>query len=311
MTITSDNNSICLNKVSKWYPSHKAVTDVDLEVPEGCLMALVGHNGAGKTTLMKLILGLIQPTSGRLSILGKNPGDQSVFKYREGIGFLPENISFDANMTGRELITFFSRLKQVNKSRSLELLEMVGLADAMDRRFKTYSKGMKQRLGLAQALLGKPRLLLLDEPTSGLDPAARRHFYDIIRELRQDGATILLCSHVLTELEAQTDAVTVMNSGRVVASGTLDELREQAGLPLSMRITVKEGMSEQVASPLRAQQATITKLNGRHLELECDPQSKMKLLRHLSEAGSDVEDVELFNSSLDQLYAVFSDRKGA
>ncbi|MFD2207044.1 ABC transporter ATP-binding protein [Kiloniella antarctica] len=307
----TNNNSITLNNVSKWYSSHKAVTDVNLEVPEGCLMALVGHNGAGKTTLMKLILGLIQPTSGNISILGKDPGDQSLFKYREGIGFLPENISFEANMTGRELIAFFSRLKQVKKSRGIELLEMVGLAEAMDRRFKTYSKGMKQRLGLAQALLGKPRLLLLDEPTSGLDPAARLHFYDIIRDLRQDGATILLCSHVLTELEAQTDSVTVMNSGRVIASGTLDELREQAGLPLSMRITVKEGMSEQIASPLRAQQATITKLNGRHLELECAPQSKMQLLRHISKAGSDVEDVELFNSSLDQLYAVFSDRKGA
>ncbi len=306
-----NSSTISLKSVSKHYPSHQAVTDVNLSVPEGCLMALVGHNGAGKTTLMKLILGLIKPTSGSLSILGRNPADQNSFRYRDSIGFLPENVAFEANMTGRELIHFYADLKQENKKRSLELLEMVGLADAMDRRYKTYSKGMKQRLGLAQALLGKPRMLLLDEPTSGLDPAARRHFYDIIRDLRKDGVTILLCSHVLTELEAQTDAVTVMNSGRVVATGSLNDLREQAGLPLSMRITVREGLSEKIATPLRNQNAVITHLNGRHLELECDPDAKMQLLRYLGELGSVIEDVELFNSSLDQLYAVFSDRRGA
>ncbi|MCZ4281403.1 ABC transporter ATP-binding protein [Kiloniella laminariae] len=307
----TDSNSISLNQVSKWYPSHKAVSDVDLFVPEGCLMALVGHNGAGKTTLMKLILGLIRPTAGNLTILGKDPCDRDAFNRREGIGFLPENVSFEPNMTGRELIRFYARLKHESDKRCFELMETVGLGDAIDRRLKTYSKGMKQRLGLAQALLGKPRLLLLDEPTSGLDPAARQQFYDIIRDLRNEGVTILLCSHVLTELEAQTDAVTVMNSGRVVASGSLEQLRERAGLPLNIRVTVKEGMTEKIATPLRQHQAQITRLNGRHLELECPPQAKMQLLRHLGELGSVVEDIELFNSSLDQLYAVFSTRKGA
>ena len=303
-------NSIILNNVSKHYPSHKAVTDINFSVPEGCLMALVGHNGAGKTTLMKLILGLVQPTAGSLSILGHDPKDKTAFHYRNAIGFLPENVAFDANMTGKELISFYASLKGETKFRSLELMDIVGLSDALNRRYKTYSKGMKQRLGLAQALLGKPRLLLLDEPTSGLDPAARQHFYDIIRDLRKDGVTILLCSHVLTELEAQTDAVTVMNSGRIVASGSLEDLRTQADLPLSLRITVKEGMTKQIAQPLQNQNATITFMNGKHLEIECAPSSKMAMLRHLGELGSLIEDVELQNTSLDQLYAVFSDQRG-
>ena len=303
-------NSLELANVTKEYPGLTAVDDVSFNMPEGCLMALVGHNGAGKSTLIKLMLGLIRPTSGHLSVLGEDPATSKATKARSRVGFLPESVAFEGAMTGREVLSFFAKLKGENVTKSMELFDLVGLEYAVDNKIKTYSKGMRQRLGLAQALLGKPEVLFLDEPTSGLDPAAQRHFYDIVKGLKADGASILICSHALTELEAQADLVAMMNSGHMMACASLDELRQKADIPTQVRIRVTEGMASIVAEKLTGN-GTPTYVNGSHVELAISNAHKMLVLKQVSDLGADIIDVDVQAPSLDKLYASFCQREEA
>ncbi|RAI54106.1 ABC transporter ATP-binding protein [Roseicella frigidaeris] len=185
-----------LEGVAKRYGAVQAVRDVSFSLPQGARVALVGHNGAGKTTLMKLMLGLIRPSAGSLRVLGEDPA-AGVAGARQRLGWLPENASFNPSLTGREVLRFFARLKRERAAVADDLLERVGLSEAARRRVGGYSKGMRQRLGLAQAMLGSPRALLLDEPTTGLDPAVRHGLYDMLAVLAGGGTTVLLSSHAL------------------------------------------------------------------------------------------------------------------
>ena len=211
--------------VTKRYRGVTAVENVSLGLEAGEATALVGHNGAGKTTLIKLLLGLIRPNDGSVRISGVDPAGHRGAQARRAIGFLPESVAFHDAMTGDELMAFYARLKGEPRQRNAELLARVGIADAAHRRVATYSKGMRQRLGIAQALIGEPRLLLFDEPTSGLDPASRRDVYVMIDTLRDSGATVLISTHALAEVENRVDRVAIMHCGRLLAAGTLAELR--------------------------------------------------------------------------------------
>ncbi len=219
-------NAIIIDGAGKDYGGRTVLDGVSLAIPEGRCVALIGHNGAGKTTLMKLVLGLIRPTRGRIDVLGENPAIAGT-DFRARLGFLPENVAFHDQMTGADTLTFFARLKKADPREVSTLLERVGLTNAAKQKVKTYSKGMRQRLGLAQALIGTPKLLLLDEPTTGLDPVLRTEFFEIIRDLTRAGTTVLLSSHILTELEARTDLAAIMRDGRLVAFGDLDTLRRR------------------------------------------------------------------------------------
>ena len=201
-----------IERASKRYGTIDAVRDVSLALEPGETVALVGHNGAGKTTLLKLMLGLARPSAGTIRVLGEDPA-AGEFAARRRLGYLPESVSFNAALTAREILSFYARLKDEPVAKTLALLDRVGLARAAARRVGTYSKGMRQRLGLAQALIGDPKLLLLDEPTTGLDPALRLEFYEIVEELRARGATVVLSSHALTELEERARRVVIMSEG--------------------------------------------------------------------------------------------------
>ena len=292
----------CAN-VNKRYGEKIAVSDVSLVVNPGECIALVGHNGAGKTTLMKMLLGLTGPSDGTIRVMDNDPANTSA-SVRRNIGFLPETVSFDNAMTGREVIKFFTRLKGLPIEEGVQLLDKVGLADAMNNRVKTYSKGMRQRLGLAQVLLGSPKLLLLDEPTTGLDPDSRRTFYDIIRDRCQAGAAAILSSHILTELEARTDRVAIMNKGRLVAYDTLDALRGEAGLSVHIRLTVKDGGTADIADRLR-DAAPLTRVNGTQIDLACGTGDKMQILHSIAMLGERVGDVEILPPTFDEVYNHF------
>lgn len=243
-----------LNSVRKSYGGRAVVEDLSYSLAPGTVVALVGHNGAGKTTQIKMMLGLTRPDSGTIEVLGGDPRRPAT---RRHLGYLPESVQFHPGFTGRETLAFHARLKGLDTAQDA-LLDRVGLLAAAGRAVRGYSKGMRQRLGLAQALLGAPRLLLLDEPTSGLDPALRRELYGLVAELAAQGATVLLSSHALTELDGHAERVIVLNAGRKIADGTLDELRRLAGLParLSARVNgvpVRQLVSEAEKNPaLRA-----------------------------------------------------------
>lgn len=289
--------------VTKEYGRIKAVRGASFELGQGELVALIGHNGAGKTTLMKLMLGLIRPTGGSIEVLGDNPA-AGEFTGRRQLGYLPENVSFDAALTGGETQAFYARLKREPVAKALELLDMVGLGAASRRRIGTYSKGMRQRLGLAQALIGHPKVLLLDEPTSGLDPELRQIFYDLIERLAAQGATVLLSSHALTELEERAGRVIIMNRGVKVADGSIDRLRNIARLPTKLRLKVAAIAPDEVPSWLPAG-APCRRLNGHVIEIDAAPERKLELLHRATASGTSVEDIDVLPPTLDELYAHF------
>lgn len=293
--------AIAIRELGKRYGKRWALEGATLDVPAGTCLALLGHNGAGKTTLIKLLLGLSRPSAGTVRVLGEDPGSKASDALRRELGFLPENIAFHDAMTGREVLAFYARLKGVPVRPSLGLLERVGLADAAGRRVKTYSKGMRQRLGLAQAMLGAPRLLLLDEPTTGLDPAFRQSFYALVHELTAAGATVVLSSHALTELEARIDRVAILRAGRLVADGSLAALAREARLCTRIRVTVAPGQAGRFAEGLEP--AALVRVNDRSVELSCALDDKLPLLRHLANLAGPVEDIEVAPPSLDEIFA--------
>ena len=292
-----------VSHATKRYGAIEAVRDISFMLEPGQTVALVGHNGAGKTTLIKLMLGLIRATEGHVRVFGEDPAAGGIGTRRR-LGYLPESVSFNTALTGREVLAFYARLKSESVDGIRALLDRVGLAKAAERRIGTYSKGMRQRLGLAQALIGRPRLLLFDEPTTGLDPGLRMEFYEIVSELRERGATVVLSSHVLTELEERTERVIIVNRGRLVADGTLDELRRIAELPATVRVSVAQGGMEKVQNLLGAQ-ASIRTFNGHRIEVDATPSQKIDLVRRAADAGDLIEDIDVIPPSLDELYAHF------
>ena len=287
-----------INRVGKKYGSLDAVADVSLNIEAGKRVALLGHNGAGKTTLIKMILGLTNPTSGQIEILGTTPGSHFA---RKSTGFLPESVAFHGALTGREQLRHFARLKSVAAKHADELLDRVGLTDAADRKIRTYSKGMRQRIGLAQALLGRPKLALLDEPTSGLDPISRHEFYDIVEDLAKMGTAVLLSSHALTELETRTDRIAIMSKGSLVANDDLAALRQSASLPIRLKVTATAETADKVAAELGGH-----RINGQSVELTCLHQEKISVIGQITALGNVVKDIDIAPASLEDLYRHYS-----
>ena len=202
-----------------------AVKDLSLNVEAGHVYGLLGPNGSGKSTTMKIVLGLVTPTAGRTFIFGRDSRD---VESREAVGFLPENPYFYKFLTGKETLHFYGKLCGIRgrqlEDRAKELLALVNLESAADRRVGGYSKGMLQRIGLAQALIQEPRLLVLDEPTAGVDPAGSRQIRDLILRLKERGITVLLCSHLLSQVQEICDRIGIMDRGALVREGALNEL---------------------------------------------------------------------------------------
>jgi ABC-2 type transport system ATP-binding protein len=202
-----------------------AVKDLNLRIEPGEVYGLLGPNGSGKSTTLKIILGLVSPTRGRTEIFGR---DSRLVESREAVGFLPENPYFYKYLTGEETLSFFGRLCGLRgcqlKQRTNELLDLVGLSKARKRRLGTYSKGMLQRIGLAQALIHDPRLVVLDEPTAAVDPAGSREIRDLILDLKFRGITVLLSSHLLAQAQEICDRVGILANGVLVREGNLQEL---------------------------------------------------------------------------------------
>ena len=290
--------AVIVNNVSKRFQRHVALGDVSLDVAPGERVALLGHNGAGKTTLLRLVLGLTRPDAGIVTVLGAPAGSRLA---RAAYAYLPESVSFHKLLTGREQISMFARLKGESAGRALECLERVGLGDAMNRRIGTYSKGMRQRLGLAQLIVGRPQVVILDEPTSGLDPLSRDLFYGLVVELAEAGAAVIHSSHALTELEARTDRIAILRQGSLVANDRLPVLQARARLPIRLRVQAGADDAEMIAARLGGE-----RVNCQSVELACTPDDKVARLAEVTAFGDAIHDVDVIPPSLEDIYRHYS-----
>lgn len=259
----ANTNAIETRALGKLYRRQVAVSDLNLLVPNGQVFGFLGPNGAGKTTTIQMLLGMTRPTSGSAFLLGKPIGN---VKTRRLVGFLPEKFQFHDFLTASEFLHLHGKLagmdSEARKRRVPEMLERVGLGDKASVKIREFSRGMQQRVGLAQALLHDPNLIILDEPTSALDPLGRRDVRDIIAELRERGKTVLLNSHLLSEIEMTCDQVAIIKRGEVAAQGTMAELlqfqstvdMEVANLNDASLLAVR-----QIAAKLRLGRVPITK----------------------------------------------------
>jgi len=276
----------------------RALESLDLEIKQGEIFGLLGPNGAGKTTTVKILLGLTRPTNGTASILGL-PVNRPAS--RRQVGYLPEGHRFPGYLTARETLSIFGRLSGMDshtiKARMTPLLESLRIADWVDVKVKKYSKGMTQRLGLASALIHNPAVVLLDEPTDGVDPVGRREIRDLLRERAQNGTTIFVNSHLLSEIELTCDRVAVLRKGLVAASGTIDELTRKE----SRYKMVASPLDENLVAALNSDGAAVERRNGHllltvrdtpHLNALIDQvRARGGLLSELSPVRTTLEDV--------------------
>lgn len=300
------NNStlVSLSNVSKHYSKVRALTSVDMELKHSEVLGLFGHNGAGKTTMMKLILGVVTPSQGEINVLGMSPSDKSAWHMRTKVGYLPENVSFYEQLTGLEVLTYFAKLKGFTKAHAINLLEQVGISHAMKRAVKTYSKGMRQRLGLAQAFIGEPKLLLLDEPTVGLDPIATAEFYQTVDQLKSQGTSVILCSHALPGVEQHIDRAMILSAGEVLAMGTLTELRKSANLPVVIKPHGLNGAVRQDANWIKYFGEGNTDTSSIVDALHVPEEEKIPVLQYLLSLEG-INDIDVEPANLDKVYQYY------
>jgi ABC-2 type transport system ATP-binding protein len=285
--------------LKKEFGDKVAVADLTLEVERGEVFGFLGPNGAGKTTAVKMLLGLIYPTAGSAEVLGSPLGDH---RLREKVGFLPEHFRFHDWLTAREFLNLHGNLYHMESEqlarRVPELLELAGLAEHAEKKLGAYSKGMLQRVGLAQALLNDPDLVFLDEPTSGLDPVGRRLVRDIIRDLSEKGTTIFLNSHLLSEVEITCDRVAFIRHGEVLATSSLQTLVEGE---LTVEVRARNLSPEVIAGLSRWSQNV--RADGEHLSLTLSGEAQIpEINRYLAENGVDVFALRPKQLSLEDLF---------
>ncbi len=277
----------------------RAVDDLHLEVYRGEIFGFLGPNGAGKTTTIKMLLGLIFPTKGDAWIFGKPIGDVSI---KRQIAYLPESPYFYEYLTGRQVLDFYARLFGVpageRKKKVDTLLDMVGLSRDGDKTLRNYSKGMLQRIGIAQALINDPELLFLDEPTSGLDPMARIEIRDLIIRLKQQGKTVFLSSHQLLEVELICDRVSILNRGKLLKAGKLDEL-----LPSGRVEIVAENVSDDgVIAKIRDAGGVVQRQDGRIVVQQPDDASVNRVVDIIRSASGTIRSLTPQRRTLEELF---------
>ena len=290
---------IRLEGVSKRFGTIEALAPLDLEIANAEWLGIFGRNGSGKTSLLRILVGLSRPSDGRVLLHGKIPGDEDWRRFRRSLGFMPERISMFENLTGERTLRYFAKLKGVAVTEVDPLLERVGLAQAAKRRLAGYSKGMLQRLNLAQALLGDPRLLVVDEPIEGLDVQGVREFFDIVRSV--EGRTVVFSSHRLPLLSRFVHRICILSQGTVRALGTEDELHESLNLPT--RIIVQpsaEANGHLAAAFARYDFASVTHHDG-HFVVQVPQREKLRFLSGLAGLEDSIDSVRIEEPSLEEV----------
>lgn len=306
-----ENPIIELDGLTKCYGSLKAVDDLHLKVNKGEIFGLLGPNGAGKTTTILMMLGLTEPSAGHAYVCGYNATSDPISVKRK-VGYMPDSVGFYDSMTALENLVYVGRLNGIPepeiRSRACEMMEMVGLETAMHKKAATFSRGMKQRLGLADVLIKQPEVIILDEPTLGIDPSGVKDFLQLIRQLsRQQGLTVLLSSHHLHQVQQVCDRVGIFVGGRLLVEGNIDKLSDNlfAEDPFVVTITVRHPLpgSWEAESELRQLPAVKkVSISGKSVDLSLQEDITPDLVRFFVKQGLDIMSVHKKEYGLDEIY---------
>jgi ABC-2 type transport system ATP-binding protein len=299
-------DAIALRGVTKRFGDVTAVDGLDLTVPEGEVFGFLGPNGAGKSTTINMLLDFVRPTGGEVRVLGRDAQRESV-AVRQRTGVLPEGFDVYSRLTGRTHVEFAMESKGVDGD-PIDLLERTGIADAADRKAGGYSKGMRQRLALAMALVGRPQLLILDEPSSGLDPSGAKEMRELVRAEADRGATVFFSSHVLGQVEAVCDRVGILRGGSLVAEDSMDGLREAVGGGERLVVDVTGDASAVDLSSVRALSgvSSAEAVNG-EVVVSCDADAKTAVVGAVEDGGATVENFRTEAASLEDLFLAYTE----
>ena len=300
------SNSINIKNLTKIFgtragsrKSIKALDDVSFSIDEGIIFGLLGPNGAGKTTLIKILLGIVFPTTGSAEILGENISN---YKVRQKVGYLPENHKFPPYLTGEEVIVYNAKLSgyeiEKNSPKITEILKLVKMEEWRKTKIKKYSKGMLQRIGLAQSIIHDPEIIFLDEPTDGVDPIGRKEIRDILVELKNRGKTVFINSHLLSEVELVSDKVAILNEGKLVKFGTVDELTINKQV---CEIQIENELTEVTSNELKTKYKF--SLDGNKLTLEVNGSNDANnFMDELRKLNINITSVNQKKTSLEDLF---------
>ncbi|MCG3206444.1 MAG: Vitamin B12 import ATP-binding protein BtuD [Anaerolineae bacterium] len=303
------NNIVLQTKnLTKRYGNLVAVDNLNLTVRQGEVFGLLGPNGAGKTTTILMLLGLTEVSAGTVQVLGMDPSRQPL-KVKARVGYLPDQVGFYDGMTARENLAYIARLNSLRRAEANErietLLEQVGLSLVANKRVGTFSRGMRQRLGVAEVLLKQPQLIIMDEPTLGLDPEAAHEFLDLIRNLKEEGITILLSSHLLYQVQAVCDRVGLFHQGKMVLEGTVPELARQVlGGAYRIHLEAQNGTTGfkdtfgKLAGVVNVRQS-----GPNQYQLEAQKDLRAEAARAVVEAGGKLLSLNSEIPGLDEIYA--------
>ncbi len=296
-----NGHMIHIDGLTKRYGDVLAVNDLNLKIRKGEVFGFLGPNGAGKTTTIKSILGMILPNEGEISIMGRSVQK----KRREAItrvGYLPEHLQLYKNLTGRETLEFFAELRGVEKKKVDKLLNEVGLKEAGSRKVGGYSKGMAQRLALAQCLIGDPPLLILDEPTSGLDPEATTMVKKVVRNYADSGGTVFFSSHILPNVQEVADRVAIITNGKLRVIDSIDNLRDKLELP--SRLELQLSVDHRNISKYLKDYSKVKSFRGkgRNVVISCRSQDKTAIIRKIEDLGVKVVDFNYQEGDLEDIF---------
>lgn len=296
--------------LTKRYGQVTAVNDLNLQVQRGEVFGLLGPNGSGKTTTILMLLGLTEPTAGSVRVLGLDPARQPL-SVKARVGYMPDQVGFYDDLTARENLTYIARLNGLPRAEAQRRIEAaiarVGLSEVIDRRVGTFSRGMRQRLGVADVLIKQPELIIMDEPTQGLDPEGAREFLEIIRGLKRDGITVLLSSHLLHQVQAVCDRVGLFHRGRMALQGTVDELaRRMLGTAYRVHIQAEGPAAILENALLRVPGVVQVTRNGDgHYALETTGDLRAEAASAVVNAGGRLLGLSVETPSLDDIYAKY------
>ncbi len=303
---TTDSFTIEVNNLTKKYNNFKAVDNVSFNVKSGEIFGFLGPNGAGKTTAIKAILGLIQTDTGQIKINGIDIKEDEK-QAKKHVGYLPEKVAFYNNLTALQNMHFYAEMKNVPKTECKPLIIEMGLEDAVNKKVGKFSKGMQQRLGMAQALLGNPPILILDEPSGGLDPRGVALIRDKIREMKNKGSSVFVSSHILAEVQAVCDSVGIINKGVLVAEDTLENLRDRLNLKPKLVMELEKVSDEIINSVKKLEGVEKVDVLGVMLHVICNPRAKSKIILAAEKAGGNILNIQTMEPSLEEVFMKFTE----